>query len=213
MTAPSYRIGILGGTFNPVHNGHLLIAREALRKFRLDRILFIPVALPPHKAPADLAPASNRLAMLGLALRGKKKFSISRLEIARGGKSYTARTVRELKKRFPRAEIYLIVGADNLQEIASWKRIGEVVRRGRFIVVTRPGFPLRDIAGENAAWAGRILSPGADNLIELELPVSSSGIRERARRGMSLKGLVPPAVSRYIREKALYGGRTQGSPL
>lgn len=198
------RIGILGGTFNPVHNGHLAIAREALRRFRLDRVIFIPVALPPHKSSADLAPAWSRLAMLRLALRGKRRYSLSGMEIARGGKSYTVRTVRELRRRFPRAEFHLIIGADNLKTIASWKRIGELVRRVGFIVVRRPGHPLRGMTGENAAWARRILGPGGGNVLELAIPVSSSGIRERARRGLSLRGMVPPPVARYLRKKALY---------
>jgi nicotinate-nucleotide adenylyltransferase len=204
------RIGILGGTFNPVHNGHLLIARQALKRCRLDRIIFIPVALPPHKSSAALAPASSRMAMLRLALRGKKKFSLSGLEIARGGRSYTFRTVRDLRQRFPRAELHLIIGADNLKEIASWKRIGELVRLARFIVVTRPGYSLRLIKGESAVWAGRIILPGAGNLLKLTIPVSSSSVRDRARRGLGLGGFVPPAVARYIDRKGIYRSSRPG---
>jgi len=198
------RIGILGGTFNPVHNGHLTIARRAMRRYGLDRVVFIPVALPPHKSAADLAPAVRRLAMLRLALRGERKFSLSRLEIHRGGKSYTVRTVRELARRFPRAEFHLIIGVDNLKEIASWKRIDELCRRAGFIVVTRPGHSLRGIAGENAAWAKRIIRPGGDSVLRLKIPVSSSGVRDRARRGLCLKGLVPRSVARYIEKNRVY---------
>jgi nicotinate-nucleotide adenylyltransferase len=198
------RVGILGGTFNPVHNGHLAIARRALKRHRLDRIIFIPVALPPHKSSVDLAPDISRLAMLRLALRGERRFSLSRMEIDRGGKSYTVRTVRELRRRRPGAEFHLIIGADNLKEIASWKRIGELCRRAHFIVVTRPGYSLRGLKGENAAWAKRIVDPGGSNILPLAIRVSSSGVRARARRGLSLKGLVSAPVARYIKGKGIY---------
>ena len=118
------RWGLLGGTFNPVHEGHLVLARAAVERFGLDRMIFIPAAFPPHKTPSCLAPAADRLEMLRLAISARPDWSVSALEIRRGGRSYTVETLRELRRELGEgAEFFLLVGADNLAEIGTWRRI------------------------------------------------------------------------------------------
>lgn len=199
------KMGILGGTFNPVHNGHLAIAREALNKFGLTGVIFIPAALPPRKTARGLAAPSHRLEMLRLALDGRPECEISDLELKRGGRSYTIDTVRELRESAGgNRRMYLIIGADNLLDISGWKGIEELVKLCRFIVVTRPGFNLEELDGENRTRAALVLEKDGSNLLELSLPVSSSEIRKVARRGEDLKRWVPAGVAAYIRKNRLY---------
>ncbi len=201
----SHKIGVFGGSFNPVHNGHLAIARASLDKFGLEKVIFIPAALPPHKPAGRLAPESHRLAMLRLALAGAPRFEVSEVELERGGKSYTIDTVRGLIEIGGGDQnLYLIIGADNLLEIAAWKEVEELTRLCRFIVVTRPGFDLKKLDDENKAWVDLILEEDSSNLLELSLPVSSSGVREAAREGERLEEMVPAGVADYIRENGLY---------
>src|SRR6058998_1545633 len=134
------RIGILGGTFNPIHVGHLLIAQDAMEAARLDRVLFIPSATPPHKPLAGNVSAAHRLRMAKLAIAGDKRFAVDDLEIRRGGKSYSVDTLRELKRRYRRAEFYFIIGADSLSELHLWKDARRLVKLCRFIAVNRPGY-------------------------------------------------------------------------
>ena len=199
------KIGILGGTFNPVHNGHLKMARAARDKFSLDRVLFIPDYLPPHKPGDGVASGRHRLAMLRRALRGHPEYRISEIELKRKGKSYTVETLRELRAQLgSRPEFFLIMGADNLLDISTWREIAALVRLCRIIAVTRPGFKLSRLRGENRAWARRLRREGRLNYINLLLPVSSREIREKVRRGDKWTAMVPPEVAPYIEDKHLY---------
>lgn len=199
------RIGILGGTFNPVHNGHLEMARAALEKFGLDQVLFIPDYLPPHKPADGVVSGRHRLAMLRRALRGHPEYGISEIELKRKGKSYTVETLRELSGGpGPRPEFFLIMGSDNLLEISSWKEIAVLAGLCSFLVVTRPGFKLSRLQGENRVWARRLRRDGRLNYITLSLPVSSREIRDKIRRGDKWDALVPPPVAAYIKDKHLY---------
>jgi len=199
------RIGILGGTFNPVHNGHLAMARAARDKFSLDRVLFIPDYLPPHKPGDGLVSGRRRLAMLRRALRDHPEYRVSEIELRRKGRSYTVETLRELKgETSSGSEFFLIMGADNLLEISTWKEVSVLVKLARFIVVTRPGFKLNRLRGLNRDWARRLRKAGRLDYIYLSLPVSSREIRDKIQRGGKWTPLVPPEVAAYIKEKHLY---------
>ncbi len=178
------QIGLLGGAFDPVHNGHLALARAAGERVGLQRVIFLPAAVSPYKTGEPSAPAPDRLAMLRLAAAGRPQWSISEIELDRGGISYTIDTLRELRNRFgPGPEFHLIIGMDNYLSIAGWREIGEIVRRARFIIAARPGFDFDRISGEDRLWARRIREENRAVFIELAVPVSSSGIRRTIREG------------------------------
>ncbi len=191
--AEPLRIGICGGTFNPVHIGHLLIAQDALEQARLDRVLFIPCATPPHKTAHRLAPARHRLEMLRLAIRGDHRFAVDDLEMRRGGPSYSVETLAELKRRQPQAEFSFIIGGDSLPDLPHWREIDRLVRLCRFIAVGRPGFkPPRTNPYRALLVRGHACE------------VSSTDIRARRGRQQSIRYLVPDAVFRYIQAHKLY---------
>jgi nicotinate-nucleotide adenylyltransferase len=197
------KIGILGGTFNPVHLGHLLIAQDALEAARLSSVRFIPSATPPHKQVHRLAPAAQRLAMLKLALRGNDRFAVDDREIRRGGKSYSVDTILELKREEPQADFSFIIGADSLEQLHTWREIDTLVGLCSFIAVTRPGF-------DGAGAAGANLSPASRAMLRLRFlqghasDIASRDIRARVARGQSVRYLVPDAVFRYIQRHRLY---------
>lgn len=186
---------MLGGSFDPVHFGHLLIAERAAEAARLDRVLFIPAALAPHKRHRTPAPPAERLAMLRSAIRGNPRFAVSDLEIRRGGVSYSVDTLRELRRHHPSAKLFWILGADAFAILSTWRSLREVTTRTSFLVAARPASPRR--------------KPPIDSLQVkyFDAPlvdISSSEIRDRARRGLSLRYLVPEAVARHICRKGLY---------
>lgn len=184
------RLGILGGTFNPIHLGHLILAECAREQCALDQVVFIPTAQPPHKSSRNLLDGLVRFAMVRLAIRGHPAFRVSDCEVRRGGLSYTIRTVHALRQRHPAARLFLIVGSDMLQ--ASWYRMDELRRLCTFVVARRPtrgrGRSPRDVQ-----W---LTMPAVD--------LSSSMIRARIRRGQSIRYLVPEAVERYLTRHHLY---------
>ncbi len=217
------RIGLFGGTFDPIHNGHLRAVRLVQRRFGLDRVFFIPAAIPPHKARPDMAPARDRLRMTALALAGHDSWTASPVELRAGGPSYSIRTIETMRRRFPRARLFFIVGADTFLEIKTWREWERVLRRCAFIVMTRPGSrlgaaasvlgpawkdALRRVAPGERLLDGAFEPPGVFFLPIAALPVSSTEIRARAREGRSLAGLVPPAVADHIRTKRLYRERS-----
>ena len=139
------KIGILGGTFNPIHLGHLILAEEAREKLGLNKIILVPTYLPPHKDISDIAPAKDRMSMLNLAISSNRYFSTSDIEIKRDGLSYTIETIKELKKRFAADDLYFIIGSDLLTYLAGWKDLSEIIKTVRFVAATRPGYPLDEI--------------------------------------------------------------------
>jgi len=193
------RIGLFGGAFDPVHNGHLAVAALARETLALPRVLFAPAGLPPHKQTTVHAPAVHRLAMLELALDGVVGCEIYRGELERPGPSYTIDTVRALKSGCPTTEIVLIVGSDNLAEIATWRRYRDLLREVTLGVVHRPGYALRRPAALAQATILRIDSP--------EWGISSTMVREFVRQARSCAGLLPPGVREYIDTYGLYRGR------
>ena len=189
----SKRIGVLGGTFSPVHNGHLYIAGQALVKLRLNKVIFIPARVPPHKKIREQVKISDRVRMLRLALKGKKHFSVSEYEIRRKGASYSIRTAMHLKRKFGKAaQLFFLIGADSLAGLKDWKEISKLMNILQFVLIPRPGFK----AGS-----------GNKDIMELEIPgkdISSSEIRRRAAKGKPIKGLTPKVVCAYIEKNKLF---------
>lgn len=186
------KIGILGGTFNPIHVGHLILAEEAREKLRLDKIIFVPAHMPPHKDNSDIVAANYRYAMIKLAIRKNRYFSVSDTEIRRDGRSYTIDTIRELKKLYSRDELYFIIGSDLLKYLDDWKDLSEIIKMVSFIAATRPGFPLEKI-------------PSYISTIPIRaVDISGFEIRKAIRQDKSFRYLVPEAVFEYIEKKRLY---------
>ena len=194
-------IGLLGGTFNPVHEGHLSIAREALRLFALDAVWFIPCAVPPHKPAHNLASNEDRLAMLRLALAGEPRFAALSIEFDRPGKSYTVDTVRALQALHPGDGFVFIIGADTLPELHTWHQPLELLSLVRIVTLARPGFVPDAVALQlPPPWPARLL---ADLRTGDPLDVSSRDVRAKIAAGQPLS-LVPEPVQRYIQEHNLY---------
>lgn len=196
------KYGILGGTFDPPHNGHLKIAAAARSALGLAQIVFIPAGQPPHKLDDPVSPAATRLAMLELALARHPDFVISRLELLRAGPSYTVDTLRELHQTLgDDAEIYFIMGMDSLQNFHTWHQPQEIVKLCKLAVLRRPGFDVdldtleKQVPGVTASV---VIIPGP------EFDISASEIRARVRRGESIRGLVPPAVAAFIKTNRPY---------
>ena len=201
------RLGILGGTFNPIHLGHLVVAECAREQCALDQIRFIPTATPPHKAPRDLLDGAKRLALIRLAIRGHPSFRASDLELELGGISYTIRTVRLLHARYPRARLFLIVGSDMLQ--VPWVGLPALRRLCTFVVAPRR-FDFSHHPSNRPEHRRRIgrdrlrRLPRMQRLVMPQVAISSSMIRARIRRGQSIRYLVPDAVARSIVHRRLY---------
>jgi len=188
MALPASAIGILGGTFDPVHNAHLAMAQAALDALELDRILFIPTGSPKYRKPAT-ASGDDRVAMLRLALQGNRKFSLDERELQPGATGYTIDTLLALRSELKDAELHLLMGADQYAKLGSWHRPQDVARLAQIAVFARPGIELKEKA----------------KLIPMEpLPISASDVRARAQRGEDISALVPPAVASYIARHRLY---------
>jgi nicotinate-nucleotide adenylyltransferase len=204
------RLGILGGTFNPVHNGHLLMAHTAASAFGLERVLLVPSSLPPHKELAGGVSAVHRLAMLRLAAAGDPLVTVDTVEIDRGGVSYAIDTVRHLAERDPGCELFFIIGLDSLLELHRWKDVTGFLSLCRVVTVNRPGIlgrPLRnDDLNLPEALSQRLLE---DVVSHTMYEASSSEIRERIAKRLPIGYLVPESVERYIRDHALYGSSNQ----
>ncbi|MDD5679262.1 MAG: nicotinate-nucleotide adenylyltransferase [Kiritimatiellae bacterium] len=198
-------MGILGGSFNPVHLGHLILAQDALEAFDLATVLFVPCDKPPHKPAAGLAPAEHRVAMLENALTGSHSFEVCDLEIRRGGTTYSIDTVRDLIKRHPKEELVFIIGSDTLPELHLWKDARELLRLCRFVTVARPGFDLTTMTEKTLNLEPDLVKILLANVaIGHQVEISSSDIRHRVAEGMSIRYLVPDAVDMYISEHSLY---------
>ena len=188
------RIGILGGTFDPIHSGHVLLARFVLEALTLDRVLFIPAADPPHKS-AGVTPAAHRVDMVHLAVDGLDRFAVSRIELEREGPSYTVDTLRQLRRLHPEDELFLIIGADNVSDMATWYDPEGILEQATVVAGTRLGVGA-DVDAALAARIRRVDTPVFD--------VSSTRVRQRVRAGLSIRCLVPDAVERYILDHHLY---------
>jgi nicotinate-nucleotide adenylyltransferase len=209
------RRAIFGGSFNPIHLGHLLMADEMLERLSLDRVVFVPAAAPPHK-PADLlAPAEHRYEMVRLAVADHQGFEVSDLELRRVGPSYTVDTVEAFARDGD--ELFLLVGSETFLDLLSWRRPRRIVELARLAVVPRTGSAfdlegaaaqkvLREIGGSRFVRADEPAPPGSVIVVPAaSLPISSSDLRERARQGRSLDYRMPEAAVAYLRRHRLYG--------
>ena len=197
------RIGIMGGTFDPIHYGHLVAAEEARCQFGLEKVIFIPAGQPPHKVSRQISAALHRLAMVRLAIASNSFFAASAVEIERPGLSYTINTVRDMRNTYPLAGIYFITGADAVLEILSWKHIDELLDQCCFIAAKRPGYRL---GGLKAKLPG-LKKEQLKRIVIMEVPalaISSTDIRQRVQTGRPIKYLLPEAVEKYIAEQGLY---------
>lgn len=197
------KTGILGGTFDPVHNAHLAIACEALKRLSLDEVIFIPTSHTPLKEDTIITPVEHRIKMLELAIADNSAFRLSRIEIDRAGISYTVETIAALKQSADDdSELYFITGIDSLETLPRWKEPDKIIKLCRLVTVRRPGYELPDIEELEKVIPGL-----AESLIIIDDPapdISATDIRNRIAAGMSIKYLVPVPVETYIRENGLY---------
>lgn len=197
------KLGIMGGTFDPIHNGHLATVEFVRKKLGLEKVLFIPAYVAPHKIGGEFAPAEDRYKMTALAIEGNIHFELSDMELRREGVSYTYDTLVALKQQYEdEYELFFIIGADSVVALDSWHRVREIMQICTFVAATRPGFaPMVDNVIETFG------ALGSKSILWVDTPevdISSTEIRERIKQGQSIKGLVPQAVAEYIRQKDLY---------
>ncbi|MFH2137201.1 MAG: nicotinate-nucleotide adenylyltransferase [Candidatus Omnitrophota bacterium] len=186
------RIGILGGTFDPIHLGHLVLAETARTVLALDEVLLMPARIPPHKHRKNIIDIELRYKMVRLAIAGNKFLKASRIEIDRSGVSYTVETLHLLRRKFPQAELYLIIGSDAIPELKTWKNIEEIFGLCNFVIAGRPSFKKFS------------LPEGAKFLDGFFWDISSSQIRKLIRQGKSVRYLVPEPVNDFIKKNSLY---------
>ena len=202
MSRHRERIGVLGGTFDPIHIGHLAAARAAIECARLDRVLFVPTGQPPHR-PAAAASADHRLEMTRLATAGDQRFAVSDLELRRPGASFTSDTLRDLRALYPDADLFLILGWDAARLFRTWHEPDQVRRLAAIVVVARPG--------SGSPQPADLAAAGLDGehvvvCVDGTPDVSASAIRRDVVGGRSLDGKVPPAVQQYVAAHGLYAG-------
>lgn len=195
------RVGILGGTFDPIHTGHIVIAEAVKNHLNLSEIVFVPAGQPWLKADRPISPAHHRLAMLRLAINDRPYFKISAAEIERAGPSYTVDTVDELRRKI-NAELFFILGWDSLATLPRWRDASRLIRLCTLVAVHRPGYPRPDLKQMEKSVPG--VSRRVVFMTEPCLDVSATDIRERVRQGLPLDDLVPAAVALYIKEHGLY---------
>lgn len=190
------RIGVMGGTFDPIHHGHLVAASEAAHLFSLDEVVFVPSGVPWQKAGTTVSPAEDRYLMTVIATASNPRFSVSRVDIDRPGPTYTIDTLRDMRKLYgEEIELFFITGADALESILSWKNSSKLFELAHFIGVTRPGYTLSD-----AHLPREVVS-----LLDIPaMAISSSAVRERVRKDEPIWYLVPDGIVQYISKKALY---------
>jgi len=186
------KIGILGGTFDPIHYGHLILGEQVRGQLELDKVIFVPTYQPPHKDGRRILDARHRLRMARLAVRGNPRFTVSDIEIRRRGKSYTVDTLRAIKRCYRGARLFFICGSDLVSEIPTWKKVDEIYRLARFVLAKRPGY-------------GRRLTGRRFLKIHVaQVDISSSSLRRLVHRDRSIQYLTPDSVVRYIQRHRLY---------
>lgn len=194
------RLGIMGGTFDPIHYGHLFIAEEARTRFRLQQILFIPNGEPPHKQDYQVTSASRRYSMAMIAVHGNSAFSCSPIEVERAGPSYAAETLVAIHDQQPHSELFYITGIDAISDVLNWHQHSELFRLAKFIAAARPGYPmelLKDRLPSN--YLERILP-----LVTTSPDISATEIRRRALQNLTIRYLTPDGVVDYIHKHRLY---------
>jgi len=195
------KVGVLGGTFDPVHIGHLLLAESAREELGLERVVFMPAGRPWRKASREVSPAEHRLAMLRLAVAGNDAFEVSTIEVEREGPTYTVETLEELRRMDPGAALFFIVGEDALADLPNWREPQRILELATVAVAGRTA------EGPNLRQAEAMMPGLVARAVWLRMPIieiSATGIRERVRLGLSIRYRVPAAVEAYIREHRLY---------
>jgi nicotinate-nucleotide adenylyltransferase len=193
------RVGVMGGTFDPIHYGHLVTAEEAVMQFGLEEVVFVPTGRPWMKADQIVSPTEDRYLMTVVATASNPRFSVSRAEIDREGPTYTVDTLRQFADEHPDAELYFITGADAMLEIFDWKDPEGILSLAHFIAATRPGYDLRRFE-----VAASTQHPKVTTMDIPALAISSSDIRERVREGRAIRYLLPEGVKSYIEKQGLY---------
>lgn len=190
------KLGIFGGTFNPPHIAHLMAAEGVRDHLKLDKVLFVPAAIPPHKQHENIVPIKHRLEMVRVAIGGNPAFELSDIELRRKGPSYTIDTVRELRRSYPDAGLFFIMGIDLLTDFDTWKEPDKILEECTLVAMNRPGFDLAVVDKDLLARIELVNVPSVD--------ISSTNIRRRVRSGRSIKYLVTREVEEYIRRASIY---------
>jgi nicotinate-nucleotide adenylyltransferase len=199
------RLGVFGGTFDPVHVGHMILAEQCREQGRLDQVLFIPAARPPHKKEGELTPYAQRVEMLALALSGNPAFRVDELEKDRPGPSFTVETLVQISERAPTAELFLIIGSDTLRDLPLWHEPTRILRLAGLLVVPRPGSPFA--GAEELRKSLKLPTDFPLRYEKCDIPlmdIASRDVRRRIAEGRSVRYLVPRAVEAYLRDKHLY---------
>jgi nicotinate-nucleotide adenylyltransferase len=213
-------LALYGGTFDPIHRGHLAIARAAQKRFRLDRVLFMPADIPPHKQRAPVSAFEHRYAMVALATAGEKDFVPSLLDAPRHGPNYSIDTVRRVRREQPKTRLFFLIGIDAFRDLATWREPEALLKEVEFIVVSRPGFDLQDIVEalpetlRQKAKAQGALAEGSLSLRGIKIhmldgvaeDVSSTAVRQDVAQGKPIGKMVAPTVAEYIDRVGLYRG-------
>jgi nicotinate-nucleotide adenylyltransferase len=200
------RLGIFGGTFDPIHTGHLVLAEQCREQCQLDEVWFVPAALPPHKQDAVISPAKTRCEMIEFAISGNPQFKLSRIELERSGPSYTVATLEQLHAEDPTRELFLLVGADSIRDLPTWYQPQRIMELAAIVAVNRG----RDSLGKAESQpplTDPIARLIADRVRFVQMPgidISATDIRQRVSQGRSIRYLVPRAVEAYIREHGFY---------
>lgn len=199
------RLGLFGGSFDPVHFGHLLLAESAREQCRLDRILFLPAAVPPHKQGQPAAAVRRRIEMLQLAIGGHEAFAVSDIEAQRGGISYTIDTLRYFRQDDPEADLFFLMGADMLHDLPNWREAEEVCRLAIPVVVRRPATPEPDFSVLRGVTTSDRIELFREHQVEMpQIGISSTEIRRRIAAGCSIRYWTPRAVEKFIQTHGLY---------
>ncbi|MGO1192409.1 MAG: nicotinate-nucleotide adenylyltransferase [Nesterenkonia sp.] len=197
------RLGIMGGTFDPIHHGHLVAASEVAAEFDLDEVVFVPTGQPWQKDSGEVTPAEHRYLLTVIATASNPRFTVSRVDIDRGGKTYTIDTLRDFAHLYPQEDLFFITGADAMAQIMSWKNVEELWGLAHFVSVTRPGYPSKDFGRKNQI-----------SLMEIPaMAISSTDLRERAAVDKPVWYLVPDGVVQYITKHRLYQPESSTRPL
>ena len=201
LHSPVSRLGLLGGTFDPPHYGHLVLAEAARVQLRLDCVLFVVAGRPPHKPARPITPDRHRLAMVEVAIADNPAFAISRVDLDRPGPHYTVETLSLLRREYPEAELFFLIGGDSLAQFLTWRDPVGILRQAQLAVMPRPGYE------PDLATLEQALPDVRGRLAWLDAPfldISASDLRRRAREGLPIRYLVPPPVEAYVRERCLY---------
>ncbi|MBI4267789.1 MAG: nicotinate-nucleotide adenylyltransferase [Chloroflexi bacterium] len=203
MEESKVRIGVLGGTFDPIHNGHILVAEEVISRLNLEQVIFVPAGRPWLKEGNVITAVEHRVAMVRLAIGDNPAFKLSLVEVSRPGPSLSVDTVAELQAQLGKdVELFFIIGCDNLTQLPRWKEPARLIKMCRLVVVPRPGYVLPDLSALEVCIPG--LSRSLILLDKPEVDIDATGIRQRIAQGLPVNHLVPAAVDEYIRRHRLY---------